>query len=103
LLFAFCFLLFAFCFLLFAFCILHFLWLLYQCFLWYFLHLRFHLLSLVFCCWFLHLWLLIPFLGFQSPGLSPFMIPLLFLFPFLDAGWFCSIPSPVCLCFPVIL
>ena len=27
----------------------------------------------------------------------------LFLLPFLDPGWFCSIPSPVWLCFPVIL
>jgi hypothetical protein len=28
---------------------------------------------------------------------------LLFLLPFLDPGWYCSIPSLVCLCFPVIL
>jgi hypothetical protein len=27
--------------------------------------------------------------------LSPFVISLLFLFPFLDPGWFCSIHSPV--------
>jgi hypothetical protein len=41
-----------------------------------------------------------------TPGLFPrFSIPrivslsdffLLFLFPFLDLGWFCSFPSPVC-------
>jgi hypothetical protein len=43
------------------------------------------------------------FLGFLSPGLSPFVISLLFLFLFLVPGWFCSIPSPVCLCFPVVL
>ena len=35
--------------------------------------------------------------------LSPFVIPLLFLLLFSDLGWFCSIPSPVWLCFPVIL
>jgi hypothetical protein len=35
--------------------------------------------------------------------LSPFVISLLFLFPFLDPEWFYSIPSPVQLCFPVIL
>ena len=40
---------------------------------------------------------------FLSPGLSPLVISLLLLFPFLDPGWFCSIPSPVRLCFPVIL
>jgi hypothetical protein len=28
---------------------------------------------------------------------------LLFMFPFIDPGWICSIPSPVWLCFPVIL
>ena len=43
------------------------------------------------------------FLGFLSPELSPFVISLLFLFPFLDPGWFCSILSPVWLCFPAIL
>ena len=31
------------------------------------------------------------FLDFLSPGLSPFLIYLLFLFPFLDPRWFCSI------------
>jgi hypothetical protein len=43
------------------------------------------------------------FLGFLSPEFSPFVISLLFLLPFLDPGWFCSIPSPVLLCFLVIL
>ena len=42
------------------------------------------------------------FPSFLPPGLSPFVISLLFLFPFLDPGRFCSIPSPVCF-FPVIL
>jgi hypothetical protein len=33
-----------------------------------------------------------PFLlGFPSSGLPPFVISLLFLFPTLDPGWFCSI------------
>jgi hypothetical protein len=41
------------------------------------------------------------FLGFLSSELSPFVISLLFLLTFLDPGWFCSIPSPVWLCFPV--
>jgi hypothetical protein len=40
-------------------------------------------------------WLLTSFLGFLSPELSPFVISLLFLLPFLDPGWFCSIISPV--------
>ena len=31
------------------------------------------------------------------------LISLLFVFPFLDPSLFCSIPSPVWLCFPVIL
>jgi hypothetical protein len=85
------------------FCILHFLWLLCQCFLWYLLPMRFSFLSLVFwfCC--LHLRLLVSFLGFLFPVLSPFVISLLFLFPFLDPGWFCSFPSPVWFCFLVIL
>jgi hypothetical protein len=55
------------CFVLGAFCILHFLWLLCQCSLWNLLHLRFSLLSLVFCWWCLHLWLLISFLSFLRP------------------------------------
>jgi hypothetical protein len=46
---------------------------------------------------------LITFLGFLTPGLSPFGFSLLFLFPFLNLGWFCSFPSRVWLCFPVIL
>jgi hypothetical protein len=54
-----------------AFCFLHFVCLLCQCFLWYLMHLRFSLLSLVFCWWCLHLWLLTSFLGILSPGLSP--------------------------------
>jgi hypothetical protein len=41
--------------------------------------------------------------SFLSPELSPFMICLLFLLPFLDPGWFCSIPSSVWLCFSVII
>jgi hypothetical protein len=47
--------------------------------------------------------LLISFLGFLSPELSPLVISLFFLLPILDPLRFCSIPSPVCLCFPVIL
>jgi hypothetical protein len=43
------------------------------------------------------------FLGFLTPGLSLFVISLLFLFPVLDLGWFCSFPSPVWLCCSVIL
>jgi hypothetical protein len=39
---------------------------------------------------------------FLSPELSPFGFSLLFLLPFLHPGWFCSILSPVLLCFPVI-
>ena len=54
-------------------CFLHFLWLLCQCFLWYLLHLRFSLLSLVFC-W----WCLISFLGFKRQG----CLPLWFLYCF---------------------
>jgi hypothetical protein len=38
---------------------------------------------------------LISFPGFLSPGLFPFMLSSLFLFPILDLGWFCSVPSPV--------
>jgi hypothetical protein len=42
-----------------------------------------------------------------SPRLSIFIvvsliISLLFLFSFLESGWFCSIPSPFWLCFPVV-
>jgi hypothetical protein len=48
---------------------------------------RFSFLYLVFCLWCLCLWFLISFLGFPSPGLSPFMIYLLFRFPFLYPGW----------------
>jgi hypothetical protein len=40
---------------------------------------------------------------FVSPEFFPFVISLLFILPFLDSRWFCLIPSPVCLCFPVIL
>jgi hypothetical protein len=40
---------------------------------------------------------------FSTPELSPTMISLLFLLPFLDCGWFFSILSPVWLCFPLIL
>jgi hypothetical protein len=39
---------------------------------------------------------------FLSPVFFPFVISLLFLFLFLDPEWFCSIPSPVRLCFPII-
>jgi hypothetical protein len=35
--------------------------------------------------------------------LSPFGFSSLFLLPILDLGWFCSFPSPIWLCFPVIL
>ena len=65
-----------------------------QCFLWYLLLLSFSLLSLVFWWWCLHLWFLILFLSFLTPGLSHFVISLLFLVPFLDE-WFCSFTSPV--------
>ena len=40
---------------------------------------------------------------FSMSELSSFVISLLFLLPFLDPGWFCSILSPVWLCFPVTL
>jgi hypothetical protein len=40
---------------------------------------------------------------FLSPEFSPVVISLLFLLPFLDPGWSCSILSPVWMCFPVIL
>ena len=85
------------------FCILHFIWWLCQCFLWYILHLRFSLLSLVFWCWSLHPWLLTSFLGFLCLELFPFFDFFIVLPPFLDPGGFCSIPSPVGLCFPLIL
>jgi hypothetical protein len=42
-----------------------------------------------------HLWFQISFLGFLTPGLSPFVTSLMFLFSFLDPGWFCSFPSTV--------
>ena len=74
----------------------YFLWLLCLCSLWNLLHLRFSLPPLVFCCWWLHLWFLISFLGLLSPELSPFVtFSLLFILPPLDPGWFCSIPSLV--------
>jgi hypothetical protein len=38
-----------------------------------------------------------------SRAVSTFVISLLFLFSFLGIRWFCSIPSSVWLCFPVIL
>jgi len=63
-------------------------WGLCWCFLWYLLPLRFSLLSLVFCWWCFHLWLLISFLGFLSPGVSPSVLSLLFLFPLLYPGFF---------------
>jgi hypothetical protein len=44
----------------------------------------------------LALWLLVSFLCFLSPVLSCFVTSLLFLFPFLYPGWFCSTPWPVC-------
>jgi hypothetical protein len=46
---------------------------------------------------------LFPNSRFLSPGFSPFVISLLFLFPFFDPGWFCSISSPIWLYFPVLL
>jgi hypothetical protein len=57
-------------------------------------------LSLVACCLLVSL---TPDLFPRFSRLSPLVISLLFLFPFLDPGWFCSITSPVWLCFPVIL
>ena len=83
--------------------ILRFLWLLCPCFVWNLLHLRVSLPSLAFCCCYSNLWFQISFLGFISPGLSHFGFSLLFLLPVLGLGWFCSIPSPVWLCFPAIL
>jgi len=71
-------------------------WQLYWCFLWCLLPLRFSLLSLVFCYWCSCLQPLVSSFGVLYPGLSPFMLSLLFLFPFL-------IHSAVWLCFPVIL
>jgi len=38
---------------------------------------------------------------FLSPGLTFFVLSLLVLFPFLNPGWFCSIPLFVWLCFCV--
>jgi hypothetical protein len=35
------------------------------------------------------------FPSFLTLGLSPFAISFLFLLPFLDTGWFNSLPSPV--------
>jgi hypothetical protein len=32
---------------------------------------------------------------FTNSSFSPFVISLLFLFPFLGLGWFCSFPLPV--------
>jgi hypothetical protein len=40
---------------------------------------------------------------FPRFSISTFVISSLFLFAFLDPGWFYSIPSPVWLYFPVIL
>ena len=57
----------------------------------------------LFCLLCLHLWLLTSFLGFLLSELSPFVISLLFLFPFLDPGWCCSILSTVWMCSTVIL
>jgi hypothetical protein len=34
------------------------------------------------------------FLGFLTPGLSPFVFSLLFLLSFLELGWFCSFLLP---------
>jgi hypothetical protein len=39
---------------------------------------------------------------FSSPLVSAFVISLLFPFSFLYLAWFCSVPSPVWLCLPVI-
>jgi hypothetical protein len=92
------------CFGLGSFCILHFLWLLCQCFLCYLLCLRFSFLSLIDrrYWWWMHIWLLTSLLGLLTPGLTPFVVSL-FLPPFLDTRWLCSIPSPVWLCFLIIL
>jgi hypothetical protein len=40
---------------------------------------------------------------FSNPGLSPFMISLLFLVLYLDPGWFCTFSSNVWVCFLVTL
>jgi hypothetical protein len=40
---------------------------------------------------------------FLSPKLSHFWVSFLFLHTVLGLGWFCGIPCPVWLCFPVIL
>jgi hypothetical protein len=74
------------CFGLESFCILHFLCLLCQCFLWNLLRLRIFLLSLIFCWCCLYLWFLISSLGFLSPELSPFVISVWVILPFLDTG-----------------
>ena len=74
-----------------SFYIFPFLWLFYQCFLWYLLHLRFSLHSLVFCCWCLDPWLLTSFLDTLCPELFPFVVSLLFL----DPGWLWSNPLHV--------
>jgi hypothetical protein len=56
--------------------------------------------------------ILLVMLASMSPDLFPtfsisrvvsVVISLLFLFPFLDRGWFCLIPSSVFLCIPVII
>jgi len=75
-----------------AFSVLHYLWQLCRCFLWNLLLLRFSLLCLVFCWWCLYLRLRVCSFGFLYPGLSPFVLSLLFVFSF-------SIPSPVWLPF----
>jgi hypothetical protein len=43
------------------------------------------------------------FIRFSISRVVSLWISLLFLLLFLDPGWFCSIPSPVWLYFPVIL
>jgi hypothetical protein len=53
------------------------------------------ILSSVSCILLVMLASMTPDLFPKFPGLSPFVISLLFLFPFSDPGWFCSFPSPV--------
>jgi hypothetical protein len=72
-----------------AFCISQFLLLLCQCFLCYLLPLRFFLLSVVFCWWCLHLWLLIFSLGFYLQGCLCDFFFVFILFLILETGFLC--------------
>jgi hypothetical protein len=72
-----------------AFCFLYFLLLLCLCLVLYLLQLRFFFYLLY------SVGDAVLFPRFPSPGLSPFEFSLMIILPFLDTGWFCSIPSPV--------